>query len=177
MPGAVAEMGPAEGLRPIHLPDPPFWWPPAPGWWLLAVVTVLSLAALWLLRRWRRRTAVRRLALQELLALQEAFAQHTDDQRLVSALSALLRRVAIATCQERHAYTVHALTGADWLRFLDQNWPEQPFQGGIGRLLIALPYHHPQGMHSSLRTEERTALLALCQRWLTEFSLPGRLKV
>jgi hypothetical protein len=138
-------------------------------------VGVTLLAALLLLRRYRQRTAVRRLALRELQALQTHFAHHPDDQQMVSALSSLLRRVAIATRPDRNAYTVHALTGTAWLQFLDQKWPEQPFQTGIGRLLISLPYHHPQGELSCLRAEERTALIALCQRWLTEFSLPGRL--
>ncbi|MYE13551.1 MAG: DUF4381 family protein, partial [Gammaproteobacteria bacterium] len=51
------------GLRDIHEPLPPGWWPPAPGWWLVTLVVVVVLA--WTVRRgWqpRGRTAPYRRA-------------------------------------------------------------------------------------------------------------------
>ena len=34
-----------DGLRDLHLPMEPGWWPPAPGWWVIAVLMLLVLVA------------------------------------------------------------------------------------------------------------------------------------
>lgn len=143
--------GPA--LRDILLP-PPGWWPPAPGWWLLALGLALGLIwlgrVLW--RRWRRRR--RR---QWVLAEFEAAAQDGAEEPAarLARLSILLRRAA-GRCTRSAA----ALTGADWLRFLDGGDPAQPFSHGAGRVLADGPYR------AQLEPDALAAALPLIRRRL-----------
>jgi len=122
-------------LRSPHLPEPIGWWPLAPGWLLLAVLLLLLLwLAIRLRRNWRA-GALRRAARAEFHAIRSAWQQQRDERALLRDLSALLRRVALAT-QPREA--VAALHGAAWLAWLDQGLPERRrggFSEGPGRVL------------------------------------------
>ncbi|MBF0185278.1 MAG: DUF4381 domain-containing protein [Magnetococcales bacterium] len=170
----MSEPMPVTGLKAIHLPDPPSWWPPAPGWWWLSAGLILFLLFALFFSYYRRKTTLRRLALQALQRSVASAVQHQDDQRLLSELSILLRRVALAATQQTARAAVARLTGEAWLQFLDQDWPDKPFCQGIGRLLIVFPYQ-PPGSGSTLADTERTALLALCRRWLVRYSHPDKL--
>jgi hypothetical protein len=123
-------------LRDIHLPPAPSWWPPAPGWWLLAAL--VAIAALWLLRRWRRRVALGRRREVLRREWQRAVTAHPPEREpaeLVAALSLLLRRSA-----RLHAPQALRLQGEPWLAFLDGDDAAQPFRRGPGRLLLDGPY-------------------------------------
>ena len=104
-------------LRDAHAPEPPPWWPLAPGWWIL-LLAGLVLAALALralqprLRRWRLR---RRLlaALEAIARGARAGAQSADT---AAAVSQLLRRAVLARFPERNAA---GLQGGDWIAFLE----------------------------------------------------------
>ncbi|TVQ86583.1 MAG: DUF4381 domain-containing protein, partial [Chromatiaceae bacterium] len=100
-------------------------------------------------RRWRRRRLV--LAeLERISALQPA-------ERLVVGVAALLKRVALG----RYGATrVAALTGGDWLAFLDRTGGDGLFQDGPGRVLAEGPY---APVATGL---DRPALVAAARRWL-----------
>jgi cbb3-type cytochrome oxidase subunit 3 len=162
-------------LRDIHLPAPISWWPPAIGWWLLLLLLIVLIAmAYWFYRR-RHKQQWRRDALTELQHLQQ---QQLSTKELVTALSMLLRRVAI-TCFPREEAA--SLTGEKWLAFLDQTLDAKrstklplPFGGegggeGVnkeisfqkyGRVLITAPY-------SATVDADAKELCALCERWIT----------
>jgi hypothetical protein len=138
LPAATAGANPLAGLRGYHLPGAISWWPPAPGWWLLALL-VLALAAMlawWLSRRHRRRAAAR-AAERELEDLRARLAEGGDAGEFVRNLSVLLRRYAIRAYPRRE---VAALTGEQWLRFLDSHGGDGGFSAGAGRALVELPY-------------------------------------
>ena len=79
-------------LRDIQSPESISAWPPAFGWWLLALILFCALGtAIYLLRRWYRRTAWKRAALKELGNLEAAYYAKPNSEQL-SRLSALLRR-------------------------------------------------------------------------------------
>ena len=127
-------MSPALPLRDIHLLAPAGWWPPAPGWWLLALLalclivwSIHALRRLWLRRRSRRKVLDRFDALVNDTAL--------PAKARLAELLALLRRAAIA----RHPQAA-ALSGEDWLRFLDGPAADRPFSTGAGRVLLDAPY-------------------------------------
>lgn len=142
-------------LRDIHLPEAVSWWPPAPGWWLL-----LCLAALLVFAALRRRRRMRRSALgrarRALAEIKHEFDPRSDRSGLAKALSVLLRRLAMSLYGRREAA---ALTGEDWLAFLDQKVGGHEFTRGAGRSLIEAPYRpNPEYDHA--------ALLQLVSGWI-----------
>ena len=145
-------------LRDIHLPAPVSWWPPAPGWWLLPALLLISAALAYVFYVRRRRNRWRRGALAELAQLRDA-----APQRVLRDLSVLLRRVAISRFPQPE---VAALTGDDWLGFLDRTLGEgTAFQSGVGRALLSGPYANDVEVDAA-------ALIALCERWIK--GLPAR---
>ena len=152
-------------LRDIHLPDAVSWWPPAPGWWLLlGLVALLVFAAL---RRWRRgrgRRAALCHARRELAAIRRTFRLRPDQAGLARALSALLRRLAMSLYGRRAAA---ALTGEDWLAFLDQKAGGHAFTQGAGRDLIEAPYRADPAF-------DHAALLQLVSGWIDKAAGRGQ---
>jgi hypothetical protein len=125
-------------LRDIHLPPAPEFWPPAPGWWVLAVLLLVALLAaivygLRLLRLHRHRRNV-------LAALEELGEGESTESRgapLAAAVSALLKRVALARFPRKE---VASLTGNAWLAFLDRTGGGGGFVSGPGRVLAIAAY-------------------------------------
>ena len=145
-------------LRDIHLPEPVSWWPMAPGWWVLLIVLLLIIiAAVLLYRRYRspRRSALRQ-ARRALARVRADYGTDGDDQRLIRELSALLRRTAISACKRDDAA---ALTGRDWLAFLDTAMDGQPFSEGAGQVLASGPYQPETEIESA-------ELFRICEEWL-----------
>lgn len=143
-------------LKDLHLPPAIGWWPPALGWWLVALAVPLCLAGgYWLYKRLTRKTAVK-TANQQLLAIKHNTALTTLEK--LGALSILLRRVAISLYPRAE---VAALTGQQWLAFLDRALPNAPFSSGSGQLLVTANYRN------SLPSEQELSdLLSLCEAWL-----------
>jgi len=142
---------PLAALHPLHTPAPIGWWPPAPGWWLVAVLLLVMLSVIgW----WHRRSARRRAALTELRQLERS---DVDAARFTARLNQLLRRVALS-CFPRDQ--VAALSGTDWLRFLDAHGGNG-FYSGPGRVLATAPYAPDSPC-------DRAALLALARQWIRQ---------
>lgn len=144
---------PLAGLRDYHLPEAAPWWPPAPGWWLLAGLLFLSglIVAVAVTRR-RRRQAAARQALQELAALEA----QADGSAFARGLSKLLRRYALTAFPGE---ATAALTGDDWLAFLEAHGGGQRFREGTGRQLGEAPYRRA----GEVATAE---LAALARAWI-----------
>lgn len=124
-------------LRDIHLPADPGWWPPAPGWWVLAVLLLALLA-------WTARSALRHYRLhrqrQRLLTMLDTLTRRPSDDatpQAIAEISTLLRRLALMRYPHQR---VAALTGAEWLRFLDESGGNDRFSHGPGQILATGPY-------------------------------------
>ena len=152
-------------LRDIHLPDAVSWWPPAPGWWIIASLLLLTLLLGYLARKYYRSKALQRQIVAEIEAIKNDFQSHKNTYTLIQSLSILLRRSCISF-YPRHETA--GLTGGDWLRYLDDTYPEKsssthlPFQQGVGKILASAPYMAEQ---SSIDIDAN-ALLELCEKWL-----------
>ncbi len=164
MPANLPTQSPATPLplRPLHLPEPPGFWPPALGWWLLAGVILLVVVMLWLLIRYQRRLRYRRAALQELRVLEQS---DSSASALLASLSALLRRAALLAFPRSGCA---GMQGDDWLLFLDSQLKgEDAFSRGPGKCLGAGPYQRQPEF-------DRSALLNLCRRWLKQLPAQPR---
>lgn len=124
-------------LRDIHTPDGVALWPLAPSWWVLLVGMMISLLV-WM---WWRRLKVKKRGLKaflsKLMLLQMQYQKTNDMSHLISALSILIRRFVLSLYPRQQ---VAALTGDEWLAFLDRTGGNGDFSQGIGRILKAGPY-------------------------------------
>lgn len=151
---------PLAALRGLHLPEPVGFWPVAPGWWILVGATLLLVAGavVW---RHRRRTSLARHALSEVERLSRS---ETDPQRLATALSALLRRVALRRFGRPG---VASLSGVSWQIFLRDNGPvgsgATGFEGEPGRWLVEAPYRPPD---AAVPACGRESVLSAAREWI-----------
>jgi Domain of unknown function (DUF4381) len=145
-----------EGLNLIELldllepvPEPPAiaLTPQTPGWIVLGLV-VLALLVWAILRTkaHRRANAYRRAALVEL----------ATTQGNVTHIAEVLRRTAMAGYGRMN---VAALTGEDWLAFLDKSFGGTGFSDGPGKVLITAPYR-------ANTIANDAALIALAENWV-----------
>ena len=152
-------MNPAEQtlqLRDVHLPASPEFWPPAPGWWIAALLAVVVLAwiSIRLVSFWRHKRSQREI----FLLLDDLAKTETDDRipEFLASVSTLLRRVALLKFPRNE---VAALTGKDWLSFLDTHGGEGQFINGVGKVLEAGPYLRNSNV-------DQQGLLLLARKWI-----------
>ncbi len=127
-------------LNDIHMPEPVSWWPPAIGWWLVPVVLVVLYLAYRLVagmtRRFVRKRRLRRQALAELAAIEEAFDASGDAAATMERVSVLLRRVAMTVSAERR---LAGRAGQGWVEWLRRSGP-RGLDGAALDALAAAPY-------------------------------------
>ncbi len=150
------------GIDEIQLPEPVAWLPQTLGWKFLALLTLLiaicqgyRVCRQWWRNRYRRR------ALQRLKDIE--IAAEGDDLRIVAELPWLLKATAL------HAYPradVAALSGDDWLAFLDAHYCGPSFRAAPGQQLLAAAYQPPA--HWQLQPGEARTLISMCRRWLRQ---------
>ena len=145
-------------LHDIHTPPPVSWWPLAPGWWIAAALVVLLGVLTWWW--WQSRaTPWRKQALRELQQLESVL--KAEPALAIASVSVIVRRVALTV---RDPVTVAALTGDDWLAFLDDAANMQEFSHGAGRALASAPYARAESV-------DVAALLQLARRWVGRVEL------
>ena len=111
-----AAMNPADplaALRDIHAPDPPAFWPPAPGWIAIACLVIAgAVAGMIVAARWWRRGRPSREALAGLRSLRARHGAGAPNREIAMELSMLVRRFALA----RHPREeVAGLVGERWI--------------------------------------------------------------
>jgi hypothetical protein len=145
------------GLHDIVLPVPVSMWPATPAAWTLAAVFAFAVA--WLIaigiRRYRS-NGYRRDALKGLALIEARFA--SQPELAVRALPALVKRTALYVFPRQE---VAALSGSDWLRFLDSHYADGPFVSGAGALLPEIAYRSRR-----LSSDEFARLIQVLRRWI-----------
>ncbi len=150
------------GLRDIVVPAPVSYVPATCAWGIVGALLVAGACVLVVraVRRWRA-DAYRRRALAELAALRRAF----DDERLrhdaLGQLAPLVKRTALSFAPREH---VAALSGEEWLAFLDATAPGAHFSSGPARLLESVAFEPPERTRR-LRDADARALFDAVERW------------
>ena len=153
-----------QDLRDVHMPDPISWWPPAFGWWMIMGLLLIGGSLIIWAWAYRQRTRPRRLALAQLKDVKLQYAAHSDDHWVVTQLSHLVRRVALATFPRSQ---VAGLSGQSWLHFLDTSGHTNQFSDGPGQALRSGPYQ-PQGPRAAAE------LIPVIERWIQQVEIPSR---
>ena len=150
-------------LQDIQSPPEPGWWLLPPFVWYLLFAAVCGAIALWAYRRYRDRQRLTDLAARELLQIESAYTAHRDTRRLALDLSRWLRQVAIQAYPDAR---VGALTGSDWLAFLDQSAGMSQFCGGAGQVFSKAVFQPRNDIDAD-------ATIALCRHWLQRIRVPS----
>lgn len=120
------------GLRDIHLPIEPSWWPPAMGWWLLALGLILGMCIAYLFfRSWYNSPC--QYALRELRTL---FRDSEGSVQTARQLSVLLKRIVLLLYPRSPVAT---LTDEAWITFLTDK-TKSAFNEAQLNLLAMAPY-------------------------------------
>ena len=145
------------------VPEPVSLLPRTVGWYV--VMALVAALLVWAVGRLRRRYAAnryRREALAELDALVARLEDKGGRYDVAARLPVLLKRVALTVAPREE---VAALTGKDWLAFLDRLYGGDGFSKGPGRLLPKLAYGTPAFL-SGVPRADIDALLRLTREWL-----------
>ena len=150
-PSAGEETLPDMIAQLVPPPEPPTvsMWPATPvAKGLGVLILLLLLLFIWRQIQIYRANAYRRAALAE---LQQA---EGDGAKIAE----ILRRTALAAYPRKK---VAALTGDDWLQFLNQHYPDNAFDGEVGRALLESPYRKSA-------TADTRALYEAARDWIRQ---------
>ncbi|MFK7914937.1 MAG: DUF4381 domain-containing protein [Pseudomonadales bacterium] len=137
---------PLQQLRDVHLPGLPGWWPPAPGWWLVAMLIagLLTWLAITLWRSHQQRQPFRTAQRLHQQLCNDLARQRIDTEQYLHEANALLKRTFVHALGEQAGA---ALTGSDWLSYLNQFVEGEPFSSAIGKLLTESRFAAGNGSH------------------------------
>ena len=159
----MPEQDPLAQLRDIHLPDAISLWPLAPGWWIAGLLLILLLlVACNFLYRSKKRNRYRGLAVRELANLDQYFEQPA---LYLQHLNQLLKQTALAN---KSTTDIAALSGNEWLDFLDFTGKTTQFNQGAGRVLNHGPYT------PSVPELDVVTLRQLCKQWIMRHDFPKK---
>lgn len=152
-----------EKLHEIILPAPVSWMPQTPGWVVIFGLVLLG-AGCWVFRLIRRfqKNRYRRSALAELAIIEGELQQPDRRAEALAEIPVLLKWTALAAFPRSE---VAALTGEQWLAFLDRTLGGKDFTVGEGRLLSELAYA-PAAKTARFSDESIRNLLQLIRRWI-----------
>ena len=147
-------------LRDIRGLDTISWWPLAPAWWVLLalLIAVAGFVLITLGRRKSREPAWQSEALDIVNGLRVN--QNTGMKQRASALSALLRRVAIKRFGRDECA---GLEGRSWLAWLTNNDPGGFSWDQKGLVLIQAPYLPDDAVAAQ---ENWSELLDAAEKWI-----------
>ena len=148
------------GIDEIQIPEPVSWWPQTIGWKVLALALMLwllyrlyRLAQRWWINRYRR------AALAQLDALEmQADGRY---QQVLANLPELLKATAL---QAYPRTEIAALSGEQWLAFLDSHYDGPAFSDTPGRQLLTVAYQEPSRWQ--LSAEDANQLITMSRRWI-----------
>ena len=169
MADPMADPASLQNLQDIIEPGAVGFWPPAPGFWLLLALALIwgSAGAVLIWLRWRQ-NAYRRVGLQELQTIHNN-RQNDKPLHAIQELATLLKRVALSAFPREQ---VAALSGEDWLDFLDATMDGGSFFSDQGKLLVESLYQ-PVGFAEKASERQLEELFSLSAAWIKGHKVLG----
>jgi Domain of unknown function (DUF4381) len=157
--------GQLKALQELPLPETVSYAPHTIGWVFVAVVLLAALGvALWIARRRRAKQRYRRAALTELASIEASLASaHADREQRANALAAiprLIKRTALVVAPREQ---VAALTGGEWLAFLQRTRGRFDARSGA---LLALASYAPPEVVAGISDGDAAALIGHTRDWI-----------
>jgi Ca-activated chloride channel family protein len=152
------------GISEILPANPVSWFPATFGWKLLLLMLLGWLShTLW--RQWQqwRRNRYRRAALAE---LEHIFSQQQDAQRQLAAIATVLKSTAL---QAYPRIDVAALSGTEWITWLNAHGPQPLFSGPATSLLTRTIYSG----ETSVDSGDIEQLGDMTARWIRQHEAPA----
>ena len=147
-----------QGLKtPEHAP----WFPLAPGWWLIVIGVAALLSGWWFYKCKKNNARFYQVSHRELLSINLKFSDTSQNAEFIQAISRWLRQVSLQAFPDKD---ISALTGDNWLNFLDSILYGNDFSQGDGKVFGTLVYSKQPEIN-------RTAILSLCNRWLIQIDI------
>ena len=158
------------GIEEVYLPETIAWWPHTLGWKVLLVGLVCCLALLvirgqrkWQANRYRRQGLVQ---LEEIRQAQSSLVDQGDDTAKRKALQQLPTLLKVTALQAYPRNEIAQLSGAAWLRYLNESCQTDCFDAPTGALLLAIDYQAAE--YWSSEQEQLDALFHSCQQWIQQ---------
>ncbi|SIO70613.1 protein of unknown function [Burkholderia sp. GAS332] len=157
--------GQLKPLQELPLPDMVSYMPQTIGWVFVAVVLLVAIGvAIWFARRRREQQRYRRVALTELASIEASLAAtHADREQRANALAdipRLIKRTALAVVPREQ---VAALTGGEWLAFLQRTHGRFDARSGA---LLALASYAPPEVVAAIPGDDAAALIGHTRDWI-----------
>lgn len=145
-------------LHDIIAPPPVPWWPPATGWyWVIALLFAFGIYFAAKRFVYWQHNAYRREALAEWHRHNALLSNPTTCTNALMGMAELLKRTALSAFPRPQ---VAALTGREWLAFLDQTTAMHHFDSETGALLERAAYNQINPSEVDLRRAQDAAELA-----------------
>ena len=145
-------------LKDIHLPDGVSVWPLAPGYYLLSLIIIaFAIIAYFCVRRYQR-NAFKREALVKLNEILAQFELHQDQQAATSAISLLLKRIALIYYPRMSVAGLHP---NEWVTFLENHAKKLDFSP-VRNALIKGPYQ------PHYKDDATSLLFILAKQWIKQ---------
>ena len=155
-------MDPLAQLKDIHLPEAVSLWPPAIGWWILFTLSLAGLLVIsFYVLRYVKKNRYRGIAVEELKRIQENYTQTNNKLVYIFNINRLLKKVAVNYYEKN---SVSALSGQDWVSFLDSTADMQDFTQGAGQILASAPYSPPEQIEKT--TVDTESLYRCTLQWI-----------
>jgi hypothetical protein len=151
------------GIVEVLPPDPVSWFPSTMGWRLVAaVVLVLLTRMFW--RRWQRWrfNRYRRVAVAQ---LRNILSQDQEPARQLSAISRLLKSTALQVYPRAE---VAALSGEQWIAWLNTRVSEPLFPSGVSHLLGEAVFQR----NAPVEAGDIEQLASTAQIWINRHAVP-----
>lgn len=136
-------------------------WPLATGWWVVIITLSLAfiLSTAWLIYKRAYNRGWKKFTLQKLGELEKELTP-ANSRETITSLSEYLRRIALKRYSREECA---GLVGADWLKWLFKNDPQQFDWQTKGELLVKAPY---TPLNSELPVNEIKDLIQATRYWV-----------